>query len=196
MTLAQSQNDHKIRGRLFIISGPSGAGKGTLVNAALKALPNLALSVSATTRPPRPGEIDGVTYHFITDEAFDELIANDGLLEWAEVHGQRYGTLTSEVTKALDAGNDLVLEIDLQGFRQVKSHLSEMFSIFIAPPSMDELKKRLILRGTETSETLSRRLETAEVEMKAKDSYTVIIVNDDLEKATQELIALMSPQGS
>ena len=111
-----------------------------------------------------------------------------GLLEWAEVHGHRYGTLTDEVNSALDAGVDLILEIDLQGYLQVKSQISDVFSIFIAPPSFEELRKRLVLRGTEDEDSLSRRLWTARVEMEAQDRYTVTIVNDDLEIATAELI--------
>lgn len=191
MTLAISQKNHTSaspRGNILVISGPSGAGKGTLIAAALKVLPNLVLSVSATTRPPRPGEVADVTYHFKTDEEFDELVRNGGLLEWAEVHGHRYGTLTDEVNSALDAGVDLILEIDLQGYLQVKSQISDVFSIFIAPPSFEELRKRLVLRGTEDEDSLSRRLRTARVEMEAQDRYTVTIVNDDLEIATAELI--------
>jgi guanylate kinase len=171
-------------------------GKGTLVAAALKALPNLALSVSATTRPPRPGDVEGVDYYFKTEEEFDQLIQNGGFVEWAEVHGRRYGTLTSEVNKALGEGKDLILEIDPQGFMQVKSHMSEVVSIFIAPPSLEELKRRLKQRGTEDDQSISQRLKTAEIEIQAKDSYNVVIINDDLEKALQELVSLITQKGN
>ena len=192
MTLVVDQKSSKTKGHIFVISGPSGAGKGTMVNAALKAFPHMALSVSATTRSPRPGEVEGVDYHFKTNEEFDELLSNDGLLEWAEVHGQRYGTLTDEVNKALNEGRDLVLEIDPQGYNQVRSRMSEVCSIFIVPPSLDELKRRLELRGSESKESIERRLCTALVEMKMQDSYDVVIINDELEKATNELIAVIS----
>ncbi|MDR2035216.1 MAG: guanylate kinase [Coriobacteriales bacterium] len=194
--LAPNQQNSKARGSLFIVSGPSGVGKGTLVAAALKALPNLALSVSATTRPPRPGDVEGVDYYFKTEEEFDQLIQNGGFVEWAEVHGRRYGTLTSEVNKALGEGKDLILEIDPQGFMQVKSHMSEVVSIFIAPPSLEELKRRLKQRGTEDDQSISQRLKTAEIEIQAKDSYNVVIINDDLEKALQELVSLITQKGN
>lgn len=196
MILAPNQQNSKARGSLFIVSGPSGVGKGTLVAAALKALPNLALSVSATTRPPRPGDVEGVDYYFKTEEEFDQLIQNGGFVEWAEVHGRRYGTLTSEVNKALGEGKDLILEIDPQGFMQVKSHMSEVVSIFIAPPSLEELKRRLKQRGTEDDQSISQRLKTAEIEIQAKDSYNVVIINDDLEKALQELVSLITQKGN
>ena len=191
MTHARSQNS-KSQGRLFVISGPSGAGKGTLVSAALEAFPNMSLSVSATTRLPRVGDIEGKTYYFISDEQFDQLIADRGLMEWAQVHGYRYGTLVDQVNKALDAGRDLILEIDFQGFRQIKSHRDDVFSIFIVPPSLRELKERLEHRGTESAESIEERLATAQVEMQAKDSYNIVIVNDDLEKAKKELIDCIS----
>ena len=193
MTFATCQKSSP-KGHLFVISGPSGAGKGTLVAAALEAFPNLVLSVSATTRRPRPGDVEGKTYYFITDERFEQLIESDGLLEWAEVHGNRYGTLKDEVSKVLGAGKYLILEIDLQGYRQIKDQISDVFSIFIAPPSMKELERRLELRGTENRESIEERLKTARVEMEAKDGYTVTIVNDDLEKAKSELIAAIRQQ--
>ena len=193
MTLAASQKNSN-QGRLFVVSGPSGAGKGTLVTAALEAFPNLSLSISATTRKPRAGDVEGKTYYFVSDEQFDELLENGGLLEWAQVHGCRYGTLADEVNKALNAGKDLILEIDLQGFRQIKTNRDDVFSIFIAPPSMNELKRRLEYRGTEDANSIKDRLATAQVELGAQDSYTVTIINDDLEEAKHELIEIIEQQ--
>jgi guanylate kinase len=171
-------------------------GKGTLVSAALKALPDLALSISATTRAPRGNDVDGVDYHFKTDEEFDELIAHDRLLEWAEVHGNRYGTLTEEVQKKLEGGQDLILEIDTQGAEQVRSRMADMVSIFIAPPSLEELRRRLESRGTEDKASVERRLRNAELEMQTKDRYNVVIINDDLKSATQELLAVIHRKGT
>lgn len=177
-----------------MISGPSGAGKGTLVSAALEALPSLSLSISATTRSPRQGDIEGKTYYFITDEQFDNLIEERGLLEWAEVHGFRYGTLVDQVNNTLEAGRDLILELDFQGFEQIKNYRDDVFSIFIVTPSMDVLRRRLERRGTDNLESIEERLIAAELEMQAKDSYNVVIVNDNLEKAKQELIHVISQQ--
>lgn len=159
-----------------------------MVSAAVKALPNLALSVSATTRTPRSDDREGVTYHFKSNAEFDELVQNGGLLEWAEVHGQRYGTLTAEVQKALEAGVDLILEIDIQGDEQIKDRFPETYSIFIKPPSFAELKRRLERRATESAQSIEQRLRTAQVEMRAQDRYNAVIVNDDLDRATQEFI--------
>jgi guanylate kinase len=192
VTLDLNQKSKRNQGNLFVVSGPSGVGKGTLVFAAVKALPDVALSVSATTRAPRPGEVDGVTYHFKSDAEFDELLGHGGLLEWAEVHGRRYGTLTSEVRTALDEGRDLILEIDPQGCEQIQRQLPEAFSIFIAPPSLAELRKRLEGRATEDADSIARRLETAEVEMRMQNRYNVVIVNDNQALATQELLAILA----
>lgn len=191
MTLAPSNTSSQNTGHLFVISGPSGVGKGTLVAAVLKAFPDIALSISATTRAPRPGDVEGVSYHFKTDEEFDELIAQGNMLEWAQIHGNRYGTLLSEVQKALASGKDLILEIDPQGNSQVKSTLPEAFSIFIAPPTKEELRTRLVARGTEDSMSIEQRLRTAELELREKDRYNAVIVNDDLELATRELLAVI-----
>lgn len=194
MTRAQSATPDKNQGRLFIVSGPSGAGKGTLVSALIKALPDLLLSISATTRPPRSCDSEGVSYHFKSDTEFDELIENGELLEWAEVHGNRYGTLVSEVRGALDTGKDLVLEIDPQGDEQVKRLIPETYSIFIAPPSMAELQRRLELRGTEDKAMIEERMRTAEVEMQSRGRYNAVIVNDDLAQATRELVEVVRRQ--
>ena len=170
-----------------MISGPSGAGKGTLVHRITEKLDDLWLSISATTRLPRPGEKDGIDYYFKTDSEFDDLIANDGLLEWAEVHGMRYGTPRDTVLKKIEEGKRVILEIDAQGAFQIRKRYPEATLIFIVPPSMDELVKRLHSRGTETEEQIRRRLQTAEVELSETNEYDILIVNDDLEIATKEL---------
>ncbi|MDR3135942.1 MAG: guanylate kinase [Coriobacteriales bacterium] len=175
------------KGHLFVISGPSGVGKGTLVEKLLQRQKGIALSVSATTRPPRAGDRDGVTYHFLSDAQFDMLIAADGFLEWAEVHGWRYGTLVSEVERILASGQDLILEIDIQGNDLIKKRLPDAVSIFIAPPSLSELKQRLLQRGTEDEAAVARRLETAKLELQAQNRYNVIIENDDLDAACAAL---------
>ena len=149
------------------------------------------ISVSATTRPPRPGEMDGTHYFFISDKRFDQLITDDGLLEWAAVHGSRYGTLRDEVVRRLDAGTDVILEIDPQGAFQVKGKMPEARLIFIMPPSMIELERRLCERGTESPEQIARRLQVAEVEIFAKERYNSVVINDDLDVATQELMEII-----
>jgi guanylate kinase len=174
-------------GNLYVVSGPSGAGKGTLLALALQRLDTVWLSVSATTRSPREGEKDGVQYFFCSDEEFDELIAVDGLLEWATVHGERYGTIRSEVQKRLDQGVDVVLEIDTQGAFQVQEKFPQAFLIYIAPPSLEVLERRLRERGTESEASLRRRLTNAVEELKCRERYQVVIVNDDLTVAAETL---------
>ncbi len=175
------------RGDVFIVSGPSGAGKGTLVRALLDRVPGLWLSVSATTREPRPGEVEGVHYHFLAREEFDRLVAGDGFLEWAEVHGNRYGTLRSKVEERVAAGQDVILEIDPQGAGQVKRALPSAVLVFIEPPSFEELRRRLIGRGSETPEQIERRLCAAVEELKIAGTYDYVVINDDVERATDEL---------
>jgi guanylate kinase len=176
-----------VTGSLYVVSGPSGVGKGTLLSLALRGLDSIWLSVSATTRPPRAGEVDGVAYFFLSDEDFDGLIAVDGLLEWAAVHGERYGTIREEVVRRLDEGIDVILEIDPQGAFQVRAKLPQALLIFIAPPSIEDLERRLRGRATETEESIQGRLATALVEMASCDCYDLIIVNDDLTTAADEL---------
>lgn len=180
------------RARLTVLAGPTAVGKGT-VSADLRArYPQVWLSVSATTRPPRPGEVDGVHYHFVTPEAFDAMVADGQLLEWAVVHGRnRYGTPRRPVEERLAAGEPALLEIDLQGARQVRTTMPEAQFVFLAPPSMDELVRRLVGRGTEDAEERARRLATAEVEMAAEPEFDHVIVNDEVRRATDELVALM-----
>jgi guanylate kinase len=174
-------------GTLFIISGPSGAGKGTLVNRVRDSITGLEVSVSATTRLPRAGERDGREYHFFSARQFDTELAADGFLEWAEVHGQRYGTLRREVERLLASGRDLILEIDVQGREQVLSRWPEAVSVFVAPPSLEELERRLRARGSDDERSVQWRVRTAREEMKKADSYDYLIFNDDLEKAVHEL---------
>ncbi len=171
-----------------MISGPSGAGKGTLVARVREQYPDLGLTVSATTREPREGEVDGLNYYFLSDEEFARRVDAGEFVEWAEVHGHRYGTLVSEVSSKLASGQSLVLEIDVQGAFQVKERFPEAVLLFIMPPSLSVLKERLIARGSETEDSLSLRLANAEREMALSDRYDDIVVNDDLERSTAELL--------
>ena len=181
-------------GRLFVISGPSGAGKGTLVNRVMGRRDGTWLSVSATTRLPREGEVDGVSYYFLTDDVFDAKVEEGDFLEWANVHGRRYGTLRSVVVEKLEQGTDVILEIDPQGAFQVRENHPDAFLIFIKPPSFEELERRLVNRGTETAEQIAGRLEVAKLEMELETCYNVSLVNDELERATEELLEIMDSQ--
>ena len=175
------------KGKLFVISGPSGAGKGTLRENALNDVKNLVYSISCTTRKPREGEIDGVHYRFITHEKFKEDIEKNLFLEYAHVHSDFYGTLKNDVIKELNAGKNVLLEIDVQGALQVREKMPEAILIFIAPPSVEELEKRLRNRHTETEENLKIRLNNAVKELELKYKYDYVIINDDLETASKEL---------
>lgn len=175
------------RPRLFVVSGPAGVGKGTLVARVRAMRPLLGLPVSATTRFPRPGEIDGVSYHFLSDAAFSERIEHGDFLEWAQVHDHRYGTLKSEVDDCLARGESVVLEIDVQGGTHVRHVYPDAVLIFIEPPSWDTLVSRLRGRGTESEESLALRLNTAKGELALAHTYDVRIVNDDLDEAVDEL---------
>ena len=179
-------------GRLFVITGPSGVGKGTLIRRLLERMPELELSVSATTRPPRPGERDGVDYHFRSEEEFDQMIGEGRLLEHATYSGHRYGTPRSEVEPRLAAGRSVVLEIEVQGARQIREAMPEAVQVFIAPPSPGALRERLEGRGTDPPEAIARRLAAAEKELAARSEFSHVIVNDDLDRAANELVALVS----
>lgn len=179
------------RGHLFVLSGPSGAGKGTLRKALFRSLPDLAYSISCTTRPPRPGEREGVDYRFISAEGFEELATAGAFLEEASVHGHRYGTLREDVGRQLEAGRDVVLEIDVQGARQIKRRFPEAVLLFVLPPSLGELERRLRTRGTENEESVILRLKNAECEMEEVGDYDHSIVNDDFVRAVAELRAIV-----
>jgi guanylate kinase len=176
---------------VFVITGPSGVGKGTLIRALMERVPELELSVSATTRAPRPGEQEGVDYHFLSDAQFDERIEADDFLEFASYSGRRYGTLKSEVRKRLAAGVPIVLEIEVQGARLVREAMSEAVQIFIEPPSEDALRTRLIGRGTDSPEQVQARLDTAREELRAREEFPHRIVNDRLEGAVDELVGIV-----
>ncbi|WEV24419.1 guanylate kinase [Streptomyces sp. 71268] len=179
------------RPRLTVLSGPSGVGKSTVVAHLRKAHPEVWLSVSATTRKPRPGERHGVQYFFVENEEFDKLIANGELLEWAEFAGNRYGTPRRAVLDRLEAGEPVLLEIDLQGARLVRESMPEAQLVFLAPPSWDELVRRLTGRGTEPPEVIERRLAAAKVELAAESEFDTTLVNTSVEDVSAELLALM-----
>lgn len=180
-----------VRGRLFVISGPSGVGKGTVVRAVLAARPGLTLSVSATTRSPRPGEVDGEHYRFLGDEEFSRLAAADAFLEWAEVFGERYGTLSEDVEAARTAGADVLLEIDVQGARAVRRRVPDAVLIFLRPPSEEELARRLRARGTETGGRLDRRLAEARREMAEAGWFDHEVINEAVREAAAQVLAII-----
>jgi guanylate kinase len=179
------------RGRLVVLAGPTAVGKGTVSAFIREHHPDVVISISATTRPPRPGERDGVHYYFVDDAEFDAMIHRGDLLEWATVHNaSRYGTPRSPVMAALDAGQNVLLEIDLHGARQVRATMAEALLVFLLPPSWEELVRRLIGRGTERPDEQRRRLETARVELAAQDEFDKRVVNDDVRRAAQEVVDL------
>ncbi len=179
-------------GRLTVLAGPTAVGKGTVSADVRVRYPQVWLSVSATTRPPRPGEQEGVHYHFVDDTEFDQMIERGELLEWAVVHGRnRYGTPRGPVEQQLADGVPALLEIDLQGARQVRASMPDALFVFLAPPSWDELVKRLVGRGTECEEERERRLSTARVELAAEPEFDVTVVNAAVREATDHLVHLM-----
>jgi len=180
-----------MKGNLFVVSGPSGVGKGTLCKMLCEKDEKIFLSVSATTRAPREGEVNGVSYHFLTNEQFDEKVANDEFYEWARVHNNRYGTLKQTVQDKLNEGYDVLLEIDVQGGMNMKKQENDAILIFIAPPSEEVLRERLTGRQTETPEQIELRLKNAFGELEYKDRYDHIVINDDLTTALDELYALI-----
>lgn len=177
----------KPKGVLLVLSGPSGAGKGTICHKLREKRNDLSYSVSATTRSPRKGEVDGKDYFFITIDRFKEMIANDEMLEYAEIYGNYYGTPKPYVMNILDQGKDVVLEIDPQGALQIKKHFPDAIFVFIVPPSLDELTKRIYNRGTDSEEVIKRRLSAATSELEYASKYDYIIVNDEVEKATNKV---------
>jgi guanylate kinase len=170
-----------------VITGPSGVGKGTLIRSLLDRIPELGLAVSATTRRPRPGETEGVDYWFLTDEEFDARVRAGDFVEHAEYSGRRYGTLRSELESRGSGGRLVLLEIEVQGARQIREAMPETVQVFIAPPSTEALRARLVGRGTDDPEQVERRLQTAERELQAQDEFTHVVVNDRLEDAVAEL---------
>ena len=185
------ENNSRV-GNLFVVSGPSGAGKGTLLSQVIERIPDAWVSVSATTRSSRPGEIEGVHYFFLDTDHFKSLVEQDGFLEWAQVHDNFYGTLKKSVVDHMNAGDQVILEIDVQGALQVRKALPEAHLVFIEPPSLEELERRLRQRGTETEDVISSRMKTAEVELAQKMEYDVQVVNDDLERAVDELVEVIN----
>jgi guanylate kinase len=185
---------HERRSRLVVLAGPTAVGKGTVAAEVRRCHPEVWISVSATTRPPRPGEENGVHYWFVSDEEFDRMVAEGDLLEWAVVHhAARYGTPRQPVDLALASGRPAMLEIDLQGARQVRRTMPDALFVFLKPPSWEELVRRLVGRGTETAEERERRLGTAREELAAEAEFDVTIVNHEVHAAAEELVALMEP---
>jgi guanylate kinase len=177
--------------KVFVITGPSGVGKGTLIRGLMERVPSLELSVSATTRAPRPGEEDGVDYHFLSPEQFESRVQAGDFVEHARYSGNRYGTLRSELEKRLREGAGVVLEIEVQGARQVRSAMPDAVAVFIAPPPGGALRARLVGRGTDSPEQVDERLRTAERELEAQPEFAHVVVNDRLEDATDELAAIV-----
>jgi guanylate kinase len=177
--------------KVFVITGPSGVGKGTLIRGLLERVPELGLSVSATTRAPRPGETQGVDYHFLSADEFDRRAADGEFVEHATYSGRRYGTLRSELEDRLRRGEPVVLEIEVQGARQVREAMPEALQVFIAPPSRDALRARLVGRGTDAPEQIEQRMRTAEAELEAQPEFAHVVVNDRLEQATDELESIV-----
>lgn len=183
----------KNKGLLFIISGPSGAGKGTVVKELIK-LPENEVSVSATTREPREGEINGVNYHFLKVDSFKELINENGFLEYAQYCGNYYGTPKAQIEKWLAEDKNVILEIDVQGCRQVKIKRPDAVTIFITPPSMEELERRLRKRGTEDEETIQKRLQAAKGEIKKAPEYDYVVINGSLEECVEDVLAIFKAE--
>jgi guanylate kinase len=178
-------------GILFVVSSPSGGGKGTLIQRVLNKVPNLSYSVSFTTRAPRSGEVDGREYFFITPEEFEQMVAGNEFLEWAHVHGKLYGTARQQVVREIHAGRDIILEVDVQGAASVRKLVQDSVSIFILPPSFEVLKRRLQARGTDSPEELDLRLRNAPRELKDYSAFEYLIFNDDVDRAAEQMTAIV-----
>lgn len=179
------------RGILFVVSSPSGGGKGTLIQRVLKQVPNLAYSVSFTTRAPRNGEVNGREYFFVSPEKFKEMIAANEFFEWAEVHSKLYGTARQQVVAEISAGRDIILEVDVQGAASVRTLMADAVSIFILPPSFQILKQRLQARGTDSAAELELRLRNAPAELKDYSAFQYVIINDELDRAANQMTAIV-----
>lgn len=182
------------RGLLVIFSGPSGSGKGTIMKSLLAQREDTVLSVSMTTRAPRPGEIDGYHYHFVTREVFEQTIAEDGFLEYAEYNGNYYGTPEAPIRRLLNEGKNVMLEIEVQGAEKVMDHRSDVVSIFITTPSFQELERRLRGRGTETEEVIRGRMKTSQYELSRAFRYQYIVLNDEVEKAVERINTIIDAE--
>jgi guanylate kinase len=182
------------QGILFVVSSPSGGGKGTLIQRVLKGVPYLSYSVSYTTRAPRSGEVDGREYFFVTPEKFESMIAEGAFLEWAHVHGKLYGTSRQQVLREVEAGRDIVLEVDVQGAESVRELIADSVSIFILPPSLETLRQRLIARGTDSPEELKLRLRNAPDELNHYKDFDYVIINDEVERAAEQLASIINAE--
>src|SRR5215218_1455637 len=191
LQLAGPVNHAPSRGTLFVVSSPSGGGKGTIIRHVLEVVGNLSYSVSYTTRAPRPGEVNGREYFFVSRNIFDEMVAAGEFLEWACVHGNFYGTAKKQISEETAAGLDIILEVDVQGAASVRQLLMDSVSIFILPPSREVLRQRLIARGTDTPEALAVRLRNAPEELKQYSSFDYVIINDEIEKAVGQLASII-----
>jgi guanylate kinase len=192
-TKAKMEEDSS-QGILFVVSSPSGGGKGTLIQRVLKVVPYLSYSVSFTTRDPRPGEVHGREYFYVTPAKFESMIAEGAFLEWAHVHCKLYGTSRQQVLREVQAGRDIVLEVDVQGAESVRELIADSVSIFILPPSLEILQQRLITRGTDSSEELELRLRNAPEELNRYKDFDYVILNDEVERAAGQLASIINAE--
>lgn len=182
------------RGFLVVLSGPSGVGKNTVLNEVLPVVPDLVYSVSVTTRAARDGEVDGQNYYFVSDDEFERMKEADELLEWAEFVGRKYGTPRRYIAEQLKQGHTVIMDIDIQGAAQIRAAMPEAVSVFLAPPSFDELNRRIYGRGLDSESAIERRLRTAREELQAVSEYDYVVVNDDLQKAAAQLQAIITAE--